>query len=645
MLKCAGCTGGEDGDHDLPDQLVAGPDAVAGPDVQVVVDGAQGGDGRARPAASRSGVDQDQQQRQRATTQIRTPPRRRALLEWWLSGPSSRMCLPKRIERAKRMYGGIRTRPGRTRAGGPGSARSYADRSAPPAAPQVVDDGVERHAVGGLDQDRVAGAKQGGGGGSRPRRPATSSMASAAGRRRGRPRRSAGASPTTTSRSATAAARRPTSRWPAGALAQLEHLAQHRDPPAGQVGQDGQGGPHRGRGRVVGVVEDERHRHAQVLAVGRAPAERPGRPRCRRGQPGGQADRRRGQGVLDGMPAEPGQGDRPVHRRGAEAKRMPATPRARVAGGHVGLRREAVGQDRPRSCRRMPATSVVGVEDGRAARRQGLDEPALARSIASIEPIRGRWTGSTAVTTPMAGRAIRARSAISPPTYMPISRTSAWSMGSRRRTVRGRPISLFSLPSLQTSRVGQDRRDGLLGRGLGDAAGDADGERLEAARQAAAIAPRAATPSSTSTTVMSPSCRGAASGARPPSGPRRRRDGLGQVLVAVGPLAGQGDEQVARLDPPGIDRGARIGRPPERSTRPPLAAARPGASKAGRAGLGGGSRVASVTVGRHSPTRPLTVASRAAARRGPRACPAAASARSGRPCSSRPPPGAGDPGP
>ena len=167
------------------------------------------------------------------------------------------------------------------------------------------------------------------------------------------------------------------------------------------------------------------------------------------------------------------------------------------------------------------------------------------------------------------------------------------------------------------------------------------------ARHAAATRPSAATPSSTSTTVVSPSRSSAgASGAS-----------LTSRAVAPAATASSRNRWPSVRAPgratkrlPGSTRrestaAPRIGRPPERSSRPPLAAARPGASKAGRAGLGGGSRVASVTVGRHSPTRPLTVASRVAARRGPRASPAAASARSGRPCWSRPRPGAGDPGP
>src|SRR5215210_5945855 len=74
----------------------------------------------------------------------------------------------------------------------------------------------------------------------------------------------------------------------------------------------------------------------------------------------------------------------------------------------------------------------------------------FACSIASSVPIRDRWTACTAVTTPISGRAIAARSRISPPTYIPISRTAARCSGPSRSTVSGSPISLFRLPSLRS---------------------------------------------------------------------------------------------------------------------------------------------------------------------------------------------------
>ena len=118
-----------------------------------------------------------------------------------------------------------------------------------------------------------------------------------------------------------------------------------------------------------------------------------------------------------------------------------------------------------------------------AAAGRASSSSALASTIASTEPIRDRWTGWIAVTIPIDGRPIAARSRISPPVYMPISRTAAPCSGPRRSTVSGMPTSLFWLPSVRSVAVaaGQDARDRLLGGGLRDAPGDAHDERVEAA--------------------------------------------------------------------------------------------------------------------------------------------------------------------
>ena len=185
----------------------------------------------------------------------------------------------------------------------------------------------------------------------------------------------------------------------------------------------------------------------------------------------------------------------------------------------------------------------------------------LAASIASSEPIRARWTGWTAVTTPIRGWAIRARSAISPPTYMPISRTAASCSGPSRRTVSGRPTSLFWLPSLRSvrNRLREDRRDGLLGRGLGDAPGHPDDERAEpappAGRHRAERRQR----------VRDAHDRDVAEDRRVGDGPghddgrRAALDRVGHEGVPVDVLAGQGHEQLAGLDQARIDGGAADG--------------------------------------------------------------------------------------
>src|SRR3990170_7932405 len=111
----------------------------------------------------------------------------------------------------------------------------------------------------------------------------------------------------------------------------------------------------------------------------------------------------------------------------------------------------------------------------------------------------------------MAGRATRARWAISPPTYMPISRTATWCSRRSRRTVRGTPISLFSLPSLlRTVRfVSRTVAMASFVELLATLPVTPTASTSKRRRQAAARAARAASPSATRITVTSarrPSC-------------------------------------------------------------------------------------------------------------------------------------------
>ena len=252
-------------------------------------------------------------------------------------------------------------------------------------------------------------------------------------------------------------------------------------------------------------------------------------------EPGGDADGRGGQRVVDRQPAERRdarpRARRPASRAGSASRRSrrDSTARRRARRPSRRSRSAATRAAVRRSIRRDDR--VVGVEDRRAVRRQRLDAarpwparpPRASRSATGGPPGPRSRRRST-------GGAMAARSAISPPTYMPISSTAASCSGPRRRTVSGRPISLFWLPSLLSvrSRRGQDRGDGLLGRGLGDAPGDADDERVEARRQPAATAPSAAMPSATRMTVTSPSVVGIGRraghehGRGAPARPRRR---------------------------------------------------------------------------------------------------------------------------
>ena len=138
----------------------------------------------------------------------------------------------------------------------------------------------------------------------------------------------------------------------------------------------------------------------------------------------------------------------------------------------------------------------------------------MAASMASMLPIRDRWTGWTAVTTPMDGRAMAARSAISPPMYIPISRTAASCSGPSSRSVRGRPISLFWFPALRSVRKRRPRTAATASfvevLAMLPVIPTTSGSNRR--RQPAATAPRAAIPSATRMTVTSPSAAGSAGG-------------------------------------------------------------------------------------------------------------------------------------
>ena len=131
----------------------------------------------------------------------------------------------------------------------------------------------------------------------------------------------------------------------------------------------------------------------------------------------------------------------------------------------------------------------------------------FARSIARREPIRDRCTAWTAVTTPIEGRPIRARSAISPPTYMPISRTAASCSGPSFNTVSGSPTSLFWLPSFLSVRKRVPRTVAIasLADVLAMLPVTPTTSGSKRVRQPAATAWSAASASATRTTVTSPS--------------------------------------------------------------------------------------------------------------------------------------------
>ena len=195
-----------------------------------------------------------------------------------------------------------------------------------------------------------------------------------------------------------------------------------------------------------------------------------------------------------------------------------------------------------------------------AAAGSASTSSAFASSMASIEPSRERWTGWTAVTTPIDGRAIAARSRISPPAYMPISSTTASCSGPRSQHGQRQPhlVVPVALGAQCGEPAAEDRRHGLLGRGLGDGAGDAHDQRREARppgrRHRLEGAERVGDQDNRDVSQRADG-RLASREVWLPAHEHRRRAGtrrLGQEAVAVGPLAGQRHEQHPGLNEPRV---------------------------------------------------------------------------------------------
>ena len=280
---------------------------------------------------------------------------------------------------------------------------------------EAVDEPVEPDAARRLDEDDVAVAE--------PRRERLEGRS----RHRGTRTIRAGASPAARAPSAMPAAPSPTTTQPvdrrrpprrrrggprrrASPSSSISPRTAH--PPAGQPGQQVERRDDRPRRGVVRVVDDgdpaEPARAATRWGADQ-PAAEPGRDLVER-QAGGQADRGRGERVVDRQPAERRDAHRATRALGAqgEAHAVETGRRDRLRA-DVGIVGEAVGDD-SRAAERCPIRRTIGSSALRTAVPSGgsaSTSSPLAASIASSEPIRARWTGWTAVTTPIRGRAIR----------------------------------------------------------------------------------------------------------------------------------------------------------------------------------------------------------------------------------------------
>ena len=335
-----------------------------------------------------------------------------------------------------------------TRAASPSSSRS------------AVDEPVEPDAARGLDQDDVAVAQP---------RPEGVERRLGVRHVRGSGRVEPGLdrpvgdatgapAPTTISSSATAAAASPTAwcplSWASPSSSISPRTATRR--PGSPASRSSAAVDRAGR-RVVAVVDDGQRRAAGRARPGAGRAQPPARPptMVSRSRPGREPDRRGGRRVVDRQPTERRDRDRPARPPASAAgSACPPCPAERDVGrADVGRVGEAVAHAPGRPCA-GPCRVTIGssaLSTAVPSAGSASSSSPLARSTASSVPMRDRWTGWTAVTTPIDGRAIAARSAISPDTYMPISRTAASCSGPEAQE-RQRQADLVVLVALALER-------------------------------------------------------------------------------------------------------------------------------------------------------------------------------------------------
>ena len=252
------------------------------------------------------------------------------------------------------------------------------------------------------------------------------------------------------------------------------------------------------RARRCSVIDDlDAARPDDLGAVRRAPARREAGPISSRVMPAASPAAAAARALWTACRPSAGMRRRrsPGRRQQAEAHAL-GPERLDVSARTSASRREAVGQA-TRARVRDPMRRTRGSSAFRTAvpsAGQRLDQLALGMldRVERADPRRGGppHRGDDPDRRP----ADRRQLAISPAVYMPISRTAASCSGPRPRTVSGRPISLFWLPSFLQGRerAAEDTSDGLLRRRLGDAPVTPTTSGSKRSRHAAAIACSAA---------------------------------------------------------------------------------------------------------------------------------------------------------
>ena len=292
------------------------------------------------------------------------------------------------------------------------------------------------------------------------------------------------------------------------------------------------------------------------------------------------ADRDRAGGVGEVV----GLGERELERRlavrgddlGAAARRRRARRLADedVAAGAEGDRLELVGEVR------LERLGVGGDHRARRRRRGPARISAFASAIASSVPSSSRWTGPTLVIAATSGSAISQSSAIWP---MPAHRHlehQQLGLGRRGADRQRQPDLGVEVLRARVHAAREQRPGDVLDRGLAGRAGDPDDRAAELA-----AARRAPARCSARERVGGGEHPARAGSARPSARARARAStttpqapaasAAGGVLAAVGPLAAEAEEEVARAGLARVDRRrARDARRRRaRATSPPASAA------------------------------------------------------------------------
>jgi hypothetical protein len=296
--------------------------------------------------------------------------------------------------------------------------------------------------------------------------------------------------------------------------------------------------------------------------MGRRPAAKQGRNHRFDIQSGGESDSGGRQGVVDGEPAEAGyRGITPLAGRDEREPHPIQAGRLDRVGADVRVGGEAIAHHAGLRSSRHPADPlVVGVEHGDAVGWQCFNELALGfldrldrpdprqvdrldgRHDADLRPCHRGELGDLAA-------------GVHP--HLEDRGLVVWSEAHQRQGQADLVVLVALVLEGDQGRT-EDRRDRLLGRGLGDAAGNPDDERIEACPPCGGD--RVQSPERVVDLDDGDVRPGRQRRLGRPGDENRRGasgDRVGHEAVSVGPLARQGDEQVARHDLARVDGRAR----------------------------------------------------------------------------------------